>query len=516
MRIDKVEISEFKNLKNFTIDLDETQLINVFLGKNGAGKSNLIEALVIIFRDLDLMKTTKEFSYKIQYSCKANVIEIDSDKENKKIKYIVNGEGLSKKAFYENLHHDESFLPQHVFAYYSGPSNRLENYFKSHQKKFYDALLKNEDNILRPLFYARLIHSHFVLLAFFSFFDESSNDFLKEYLDIISVESILFVLKAPDWDRSKKNKELAAKSQFWGAGGVVKDFLDDLYGYSIAPLKETIQIETGFSKSNKEVTYLYLKDQESLISFAKKYSNNTEFFKYLESMYLSDLIHEIKIKVKKSDGTIITFNELSEGEQQLITVLGLLKFTQSKESLFLLDEPDTHLNPAWKFNYLSLLRDVVGMNDNSQIIISTHDPIVIGGLKKEAVTIFGKQDGNTFTKTPDIDPKGMGVAGLLTSELFDLPSTLDPQTQEELNRKRQLFYTSNRTPEQDGELKQLEETLSPLGFTRTTRDPLYDKFIERLFSRPEFQAKEITDEDMKKMEALTDELLSEILEEEKE
>ena len=48
MRIDKVYIKEFKNLKEFSVELDTEQLTNVFIGKNGAGKSNFIEALVII------------------------------------------------------------------------------------------------------------------------------------------------------------------------------------------------------------------------------------------------------------------------------------------------------------------------------------------------------------------------------------------------------------------------------------------------------------------------------------
>lgn len=48
MRIDKLKINNFKNLKNFQIDIDETQLTSVFIGRNGAGKSNLLEAIVII------------------------------------------------------------------------------------------------------------------------------------------------------------------------------------------------------------------------------------------------------------------------------------------------------------------------------------------------------------------------------------------------------------------------------------------------------------------------------------
>ena len=40
MSIDSLSISQFKNLKDFHIDIDETQLTSVFIGQNGAGKSN--------------------------------------------------------------------------------------------------------------------------------------------------------------------------------------------------------------------------------------------------------------------------------------------------------------------------------------------------------------------------------------------------------------------------------------------------------------------------------------------
>lgn len=510
MRIDSVYIKEFKNLREFNVELDENQLTHVFIGKNGAGKSNLIEALVIIFRDLDLKILCEDFTYKIKYFCNNHIISVISDSDKRIQEFYVDRKKVTKSEFYKTWHMDESYLPENVFAYYSGPSNRLEKHFSKHQKKFYNSLLKGDNQTLRPLFYARLIHSHFVLLAFFSYFDDNGKEFLEKYLNISSVESILFVLKRPDWVKEKEY----SKSEFWGSRGVVRDFLDDLYKYALAPIKETATFEEGFSSVKKEVIYLYIKDQNQLMNFAKKYSNNVEFFKYLESMYLSDLIQEIRIRVRKSEDTIITFNELSEGEQQLLTVLGLLRFNNSKESLFLLDEPDTHLNPSWKFDYLSLIKNVVGGKENSQVIISTHDPIVIGGMKKEAVTIFEKDINKTTARMPEVDPKGMGVAGLLTSELFDLPSTLDSETQGQLNRKRQLLYKKEKTEKEILELQNLETELNKLGFSKTTRDPLYEKFITKLFSRPEYQSKVLSNEDMKKMENLTDELLDEILEEE--
>lgn len=508
MRIDSLTIDGFKNLKNFHIDIDETQLTSVFIGRNGAGKSNLLEAIVIIFRDLDLNVQTSEFSYEIRYKCSAHSILLKSSVADKSRYFEIDGKSCTRAAFYKIR---DQVLPAHVFAYYSGPSNRLEKHFAKHQKKFYDALLAGEEETIRPLFYARLIHSNFVLLAFFSFFEENNKKFLREYFDIEAVESVLFVLNKPEWVQGKGH----TKAEFWGARGVVRRFLDSLYSYALAPIKETAYFDGHIKPVKKEVTYLYLKDQENLQQFAAQYGNNAEFFKHLESTYISDLIQEVRIKVRKTDGAVITFNELSEGEQQLLMVLGLLKFTRSKESLFLLDEPDTHLNPAWKFDYLNLIKEIVGQSESSQVIISTHDPIVIGGLNKEAVSIFDRSVSGTTVKTPEVNPKGMGVAGLLTSDLFGLPTTLDPDTQKSLDRRRQLLYKQGRTPDEDIELDELTEELENLGFTRTTRDPLYDKFIERLFSRPEYQDAPLTDEEKKEMAALTNAILDEILEEEK-
>ena len=42
----------------------------------------------------------------------------------------------------------------------------------------------------------------------------------------------------------------------------MRDFLDSLYSYSLAPIKEIATFEEGIKSVKKEVTYLYLKDQD--------------------------------------------------------------------------------------------------------------------------------------------------------------------------------------------------------------------------------------------------------------
>jgi recombinational DNA repair ATPase RecF len=70
MRLDWLRIPNYRgrNSRNFEIDFDKDQSTNVLIGRNGSGKSNLIEAIVEILRDLELTeppafdcKATKNF-----------------------------------------------------------------------------------------------------------------------------------------------------------------------------------------------------------------------------------------------------------------------------------------------------------------------------------------------------------------------------------------------------------------------------------------------------------------------
>lgn len=533
MRIDKIYIEEFKNLRDFHIDLDQSKMHTVLLGENAAGKSNLLEALVIIFRDLDLQHTCF-FNYEIEYQCRGNLLKVKGGPDisggfqfYKGLKLVdltigYDVKPLSKKVIYENK---SDYLPKYVFSYYSGVSNRLLEHFDTHQRRFYSDLLDGIDNPMRPLFYARLIHSHFVLMAFYAFKHRDIDDFLKDYLSIVGLESVLFVFKKPLWDKTNKNP-----LDFWGAKGVVRNFLNDLWDAALGPIVHSEPVREDFRKSPiEEHLFLYISNQEKLEKIARKYANNTEFFKSLESTYISDLIYEVKVRVKKQNiKGDITFKELSEGEQQLLTVLGLLRFTKEEESLILLDEPDTHLNPLWKWQYMNLLEKVVQKPESSQIIMTTHDPLVIGGLTKEEIRIFYAQketdeEGNEVrhikTMQPDFDPKGLGVAGILTGEFFNLPSTLDPETQNDLMAYRNLEALSRKgelNPAQKTKLEEYRTYFDSLGFNKYTRDPLYNLFLKRLFERKEFQSPPQNEKEREKQNELALSILDKLLSEEQE
>jgi len=494
MKIKSLYIEDFKNLKQFNLQFESVKLRNVIVGVNAAGKSNTLEALVIIFRDLDL-ESQPEFGFEIEYECNKRNIKIKSEtkKEDKqdlfsenqiiKVKekyyysFYCNEQKITSKEFYKNKY---QYLPRYVFAYYSGISNRLEEHFDKTQKKFALDLFHNIENPLRRMFYARPIHSNFVLLAFAAYPTIETKEFLKKYLFIDGIDSALFILKQPKW----KNKK--GDPKFWGADGIVKNFLNKIYDFSIAPIKIREDTRIDFLRyENLDKLYLYIPSEEKIKEIADGFKDNVTFFKYLESTYISDLIQEVKIRVRKiNEQGEITFKEMSEGEQQLLTVLGLLKFTKSEESLFLLDEPDTHLNPIWQQEYLKLLKEIAGEDTTSQILLTTHNPLILNSLLKEEVQVFQMDENrNVAANHPQIDPIGMGVDNILTSDIFGLMTTIDSELYKDQLKRRKLQVKkmkNNISQEELIEFDKLNEKLSALPYFEATdlNDPHYAHFLE--------------------------------------
>ncbi|PJX22212.1 chromosome segregation protein SMC [Advenella sp. S44] len=509
MKVDKLHIrSRFKNLEDVKVDFDEDHLMTVVVGRNGSGKSNVLEALVVIFRNLDLGEAPP-FSYKLIYRLgerdKPNqpserwleiTIDADPDRGTLAKQYEIRARDLLNDNTpkdiigelpsgmtipFSKVKRDKSgkapYLPNYVFAYYSGPSDRLENHFKKHRTDFYRRLLEDKLDLkgdIRPLFYAKPHHSQFVLLAFFlSEQDSAEKTFLREHLSIEGLDSIHFVMRQPGW--AKQKGEL-----FWGAKGVVRRFLDELIKYSVSPVKVTRQEDTSLTGSSirNEFFHLFLPGVDALRDFAKNLSAD-ELFKMLESTLLSEIISEVSIRVKVSSSPEpLTFRELSEGEQQLLTVLGLLKFTGGEDSLFLLDEPDTHLNPSWAVKYLKFLREFVPNHEASHLLMVTHHPLAIAELEKQQVQVMWRDsDFQVHVQEPEESPRGMGYGGILTSDMFGLRTTLDNSTERLLRLRRCFTEKTELSLIQAGRLKKIDKAIEGLGFTTAHWDEEYAQYL---------------------------------------
>lgn len=580
MQLLRIRIPIFRNLRDLDIAfathlqamegapqdvLPKSIRSHALIGQNGTGKSNLIEALITIFRDVDLNREA-EFDYTLEYGIRGHVVRIEADKAKQKRPYVwVDGKGESQGHLLKN----RALLPTHVFAYYSGRNERIEALFQEHQRRFNerqeittdevlpeqvlenftgseadiravedarrrrDTRLKQAgDDRLRRLFYCRGGHSQLVLLACLLSDDPVFQKVLKN-LHIESLESALFVLKEPHRLREKRRsgkfdeQELnEGDPRFWYArGNVVSEFLDKLWQVSWAPIEqeEIRQIDFRGRTEKQKQLYLFVPSQDKLKQLGELVGSTDSFFRYAEGAYIGDLIDEVRITVKKRDehGGKVSFTHLSEGELQMLTVLGLMRITREDHCLFLLDEPDTHLNPIWKLRYFDDIEGVLASDDGtlvqgeSQILLTTHDPMMVGSLKREQVHILRRNGSRTVVDIPDEHPQGMGVTGLLKSELFGLSSTLDIETERRLFRRNELFVKQPRSPAEDAELSRLSAELADLGFsTADFRDPDYALFVRKMAQHRRFRKPALTPEEQAEQDAIADSIIDEILREE--
>ncbi|MDP4077467.1 AAA family ATPase [Acidovorax sp. A1169] len=496
MRLDRVCIDGFKNLKGLALDLDERQLTTVLIGQNGAGKSNLIEALVQVFRWVDLRRQAPLFRYRVDYRIRSQdragvvnePLRITLSNHLGEPELAVEGRAVTRAEFERNKTH---WFPDLVFGYYSGGSRRLESLFDAHQRRYYDAIKLEDDPMLcaaaqseRRLFYCRPIHGVLALIALFAFPDEAVTRELGDRLGIEGFHSSLAHLRQPWFAKSKSKGADRSADNLWGASGPAGRTARAFKASAFHPFAlQGNAIDDYRDKQQSESQYAaYLRSPTALSEFAKNFRSERELFYALEAMDISDLIRDMLVWVVRGNDASgdVGFADLSDGERQLLMVLGLIRVSSGQRALFLLDEPDTHLNPHWQHSYLKLIQDWTGIAsdaDNCHIVLTSHNPLTISALTRDEVRVITQEaDGRVTAAPPYADPKGMGFTATLT-EIFGLSTSLDVETQRQVDERNELAHKEVLTDQEALRLAELNVALAKLGFLFDSREPLYKDFL---------------------------------------
>lgn len=142
------------------------------------------------------------------------------------------------------------------------------------------------------------------------------------------------------------------------------------------------------------------------------------------------------LKLSNADGDEVDFDDLSDGEIQLIQTLTAARMFREKNTLFLFDEPETHLNPSWRTNFHNHLNNALQgpepIEQQSQLILSTHSPFMISSLKKEDVFFFKRNEENQIEMRP-VNSQTYGASfDVLIKEFFNLKSLISQSAIEDI------------------------------------------------------------------------------------
>lgn len=410
MKIEYLHILNYKNLDNLEIHFSKGSFVNALIGANGSGKSNVIEAITIIFASL---KTAQEisFSYKIKYSIGDKKYEI-TNMESGTVAQC-DGKRLSKSEL-------ATALPSTLFLYYCGETTRLKTLATEFVDKDFEKSLKRElEPVFKYLTYTTVKDFGAALLSNLAF----KHDSCKTIFDIVHIEAIhlpiTFCFKRPNWS-SKSGKA----DNFWNSIGAVRLEIEKLLYVS------------GTNKPDvyDDSVQIVVND---LQHFHNKWFSAFDLFKSLKMLMQADILDSIEFDIcKKDNDFIFSYQELSEGEKQLGQLLSLIDITKEHRALFLMDEFDAYLHPGWQRKFIEL---ITYKKIEGQILLTTHSPLTLGKMKKENILILK----NGIAYNPAADTLNRDITEVL-EEAMDI-GTRPQEVEEAIKDFRNAAMNGNKS-----------------------------------------------------------------------
>lgn len=131
------------------------------------------------------------------------------------------------------------------------------------------------------------------------------------------------------------------------------------------------------------------------------------FYNFLAELHEWRALAQVDLVLRKTDlADEILDRHLSDGEYALLTRLALFFLLGQPESLFLLDEPETHFNDVWKRELVDILATVLE-KQSSTILLTTHSSIVLSDVPNEQITLLQKESG--LTRVVDFTTPTLGA-----------------------------------------------------------------------------------------------------------
>lgn len=520
----------FQNTQTLHDDLTNPEGFAPFVcaGRNGSGKSNLLEVLAAIFFQLEVLRVRRSFlpealqenidfapvGFELDYLIRAPA---DYTKPNGEIWAKVNvwkSPGELVRLLWDNQDefsadgyeifeggHMDFLLPQYIVGYSSGENEILSlPFFKMRFVQFdeyWQSLWQQLPYPGRPdtrLAYLDSGFSQAILLCNLLFQDEEALQPFREDIGIEELKEFRIIIRrsipidtnqllefyAEDLSQGKSLNDLvkshSALTEEIDANENISyklNLLHQIQGKEDSPtivsaLKRSATLHYVDEETDTLILDYWVNDATKK-AFRANFDNSPlalfQALQVLLNLNLYTVTNTLKSELYKSnshyvsetiptlasDQRIMRFKhfyfkkknvakpmllkELSDGEHQLLHSLGLCLLFRNTNSLFLLDEPETHFNPDWRANFITRLRQcLTNSKDKSQeMLITTHTPFLISDSKPDKVLVFNKDErGKVSITRPEYNTLGASI-NLITMETFDKQETIGGYAKKQLD-----------------------------------------------------------------------------------
>ncbi|MDN8272710.1 AAA family ATPase [Acinetobacter baumannii] len=382
--IEKIKLNE-RDLLLSKNTFRSGNIFTLLTGKNGVGKTRLLTSLVYYF------------SY------------IENSPENKPPEdfKILNSDTLAQLSY--------SIKPERIIVHTNSKHNKFPTKYSrdfSRSKNYYDLTNNNyfsSYSYYEESFFAKIILDNNINM-------KAISDTLA-YLSYLPFLNIQFKL---DWISFPAG-------YFEKAIELFKELLEDLNFNTKMTLKEASRTDKYFlsallhvaERRNKTLSFNEIKmiyqafnnfdiiDGPMMVNVDLKANKfrYTNINKNLIKIFLkSHLVRIVRVWLLKdsddksifSSNHYVDFDDLSSGQQAIITTLLGISGVISDNSLICIDEPEISLHPEWQSEIINQLQTVFQEIQGCHFIIATHSPQVVSSLKSENGFIVNLEKMETY------------------------------------------------------------------------------------------------------------------------
>ncbi|MBM3162398.1 MAG: ATP-binding protein [Chlorobi bacterium] len=380
MRLTSLYIGQYKNLRDFSLSFDGSSFIDVFVGKNGTGKSNLFEALIEIFRhivEFDRDKASCDFNYRIGFDIDGKATEIVWNSGKLTIS------GKERKTI------GKTPLPDNVLIYYSGHNDTVAKLVEQYEEAFRKRIKRADFDEARYFIGIGPEYKELLLAVLLMQPDTcKARQFICQKLGIATVAlEAKVVLERPAYAAdSRFDIELNDETdRYWQPEGITKTFLDRLHGCINTATGSPVRSEGYFAEPDRYILYF------DIAKIRQEFADLTtqELFRQFDNLKTLGMLTEITIPLQLTGGVDATIAHFSDGQFQSVYIYSIVELFKDRNCITLLDEPDSFLHPEWQFLFLSQVFEITGTTaKNNHVLMSSHSAVTLIPHDKKKIKFF--------------------------------------------------------------------------------------------------------------------------------
>lgn len=421
-KINNVQINGFWG--KYQIETDFNKDVNIFIGRNGTGKTTFIDMLqAIISVDLELLFNLQFDKIILNLSEKKRQRKIEVSKTEQDLQYKEVTYQIGTKKYKIPIVPDRELRYRNMGRLHPRFFDEIQN-LKSEISELINVsyLSVNRGNLFKGDPSSREYRKE----EMYNVIDYRLNDLIRQFITYqleleseIAKHSLLFqqeVLKTMLFNESFDHVDVNKKvdidlrrtkielSQAYRILGILDSGIQDMIENHINAIDKAAKSINDYLLDKSKPVYVNYVTPLALLQRTKKINQLSSDLenkkkKILEPLntYLKLLneFHDSKnfsLKDYKRGGGLsiikedyeIPISQLSSGEKQLIILLTETLLQKNQQTLFIADEPELSLHIEWQRKVIS---SIIALNPNSQIIIATHSPEIVGRFKTSIINM---------------------------------------------------------------------------------------------------------------------------------